>query len=72
MEGRKRENLTILDHTNFTVISGDDALERLRVAFTKETALYMGGFRLPPMMDDLAVGINEELLPIVSLPFPAT
>ena len=32
----------------------------------------MGVFRLPPMMDDLAVGINEGLLPIVSLPFPAT
>ena len=32
----------------------------------------MGGFRLPPMMDDLTVGINEGLHHIVSLPFPAT
>ena len=28
------------------MISGDDALERLRVAFAKEAPLYVGGLRL--------------------------
>lgn len=37
-----------------------------------KTALYVGGFRLPPMVDDLTVGINEELHHVVSLPFSAT
>ena len=41
------------------MISGNDALQRLRVAFAKETTLYMGRLRLPPMVDDLTVGINE-------------
>ena len=44
---------------DFTMISGNDALQRLRVAFAKETTLYMGRLRLPPMVDDLTVGINE-------------
>lgn len=51
---------------------GDDALERLRMAFAKETALYVGGLRLPPMVNDVTVGIHEGLHHVVSLPFSAT
>ena len=57
--------------TDFTVVSGDDTLERLREAFAKETTLYVGGFRLSPMVDDLTVGIKKGLHHVVNLPFPA-
>ena len=54
------------------MISGNDPLQRLRVAFAKETTFYVRRLGLPPMVEDLPIGTNKGLRHAVSVPFLAT